>query len=102
MYYAIFDLSVEPGNPGFGFSNTKKVLVFSNKKDMEDVLKFRRTFDLSARRISRKNAMKHLERLYNGDRGLLLDRVDGTVRCRPGDRYVVFRPSDRMYEIVQE
>jgi hypothetical protein len=101
-YYAIFDLSVEPENPSFGFCDTKKVLAFSRRQDLDAALKYRRAFDLSARRISRKEAMKHLDRLYTGDRGLLLDRVDGTVHAVSGeDRYLIYRPVDRMYKIVR-
>lgn len=102
MYYAIFDTTVSPSNPGYGFCNSKRVLCFSKKKDMEKVLRSRQWFDFSESRIYRREAMKYLEYLHDDCYGLVLDRTDGTVRYRSGDRYIVFKPSDRMYEIVQE
>lgn len=62
-------------NPGHGFANTKRAVCFSTYDKLIDFLNERQNWDLSAKRITRKEAMKHLEPYYGerGQKGLDLD-----------------------------
>lgn len=74
MTYAMYDTTVRPSNPGYGFSNAKRALAFSFREDRDAFVANRESYDFSAIKISRREAMKMLEPIYGGpDMGLWLD-----------------------------
>lgn len=71
MFYALYDTTAREGNPGYGFANAKCAAAFTTKGNLDA---FRAPWDLSARRIPRREALKLLEFLPDTrDRGLYLN-----------------------------
>jgi hypothetical protein len=88
MVYAMYDWTAKCENPGHGFANTKNAVAFSTRKKLDEFLTARGDWDLSARRISRSDAMKMLVRVYGqADKGLPLNGLG------PDAEMVVLRPS---------
>ena len=81
MVYAIIDTTARKSNPSHGFANTKKAIAFSSKEKREAFLDARKDWDLSARAITRKLAMKMLIRDQGGDLVLPLDCESETESC---------------------
>jgi hypothetical protein len=80
-YYAQYDSFIESHSrtmdmPSFGFANMKKAVAFSTKEKMETFIK-RHSFDLTCRRISRRDAFKMAECGDNGCNRVL--PLDGTL-----------------------
>lgn len=80
-WYAVYDWTVHPSNPGHGFANAKKAIAFSSKGKRDAFLASRDDFDFSAKPITRKAAMKMLGRYYDDPRrkGLELDSIGGDM-----------------------
>lgn len=80
MYYAMIDTTARKSNPGYGFANAKRALAFSTKAKLNAFLDEREDYDFSAKRITRREAMKMLETIphsFKGrDKGLSLDGPD--------------------------
>jgi hypothetical protein len=81
MVYAMIDTTARKGNPSYGFSNAKKAIAFSSKEKREAFLKSRESWDLSAKTITRKLAMKMLVRDQDKDLVLPLDCDSETESC---------------------
>jgi hypothetical protein len=74
VFYALYDTTAREGNPGYGFANAKFAAAFTTKGNLDAFLAFRAPWDLSARRIPRREALKLLEFLPDTrDRGLYLN-----------------------------
>lgn len=54
-YYAQYDTTVTSENPGFGFANTKKVIVFESKR-LRDNFVSNRNFDMTSCSLTRRQA----------------------------------------------
>lgn len=79
MYYAMYDWTAKKSNPGYGFANTKRALAFSTKAKLNAFLVECEDYDFSAKRITRRNAMKMLEPIPEGrDKGL---PINDPVTC---------------------
>lgn len=93
MFYAMFDLTVHKGNPGYGFANSKAALAFRTKKEREQFLKDREYFDFTAKALSRGDALKMVEQVYDDphDKGLYVNKYLGeemvVLRHSPYGRY---------------
>ena len=68
-FYAKYHWTVEPSNPGYGFSNDWECRAFKSKAEREAFLEYRQEFDFGAHAIPRKEAAKMAESLFNGSRG---------------------------------
>lgn len=87
--YAMIDTTATKSNPSLGFCNTKKAIAFSSKVLRDSFLDGRSHWDLSARKITRAEAMKMLVLVdpNSGDKGLPLDQTDpfeSSVVLAPG------------------
>ena len=63
MYYAMYDSVVSKQNPGFGFANSKNAIAFKTKKERQDFIEKRKSFDFSVKPITRKEVNSFLEEL---------------------------------------
>lgn len=79
MIYAFYDTTVSKNNPGHGFANSKQYAAFSTKAKLDTFLAGRASFDFTARRVTRSDAMKNLETNGGPDKGLYLDPVAGNL-----------------------
>ena len=87
-YYAMYDFTVNPGNPGYGFANGKRAIAFTDIRKLHEFIDNRHYYDKSCRRISRREAEGMVEWIYDRQYGLPLNG--------PNSRdYVIFR--ERMY-----
>ena len=82
MLYAFYDTTVSKANPGYGFANSKQYAAFSTLEKLEAFLDLRKSFDFTARRVSRAEALKNLD--WDGDRsrGLFIDPVSSVWEDR--------------------
>ena len=76
MHYLLIDSTATKNNPSFGFCNTKMAIAFDTKELREKFYNDRKDWDLSSKRITRKEAMKMLVIVnYNtNDKGLPLNQ----------------------------
>jgi hypothetical protein len=76
MFYAKFDRTVRQSNPGFGFCNTKTALAFRTRRERDAFVAERESYDFSTSAITRAEAMRMLERVYDHpyDKGLYLNQ----------------------------
>ena len=81
MVYAMFDSFVTKGNGGAGFANTKKVMAFDTIIELNEFLTERKDYDFLAKRISRKIAMKNLEKINGSDCGYGVEIYGYDVPC---------------------
>ena len=75
MLYAFYDTTVSRSNPGLGFANSKQYAAFSTREKLQAFLDARKAFDFTAKRVSRAEALKHLDSDENGNLGLSIDPV---------------------------
>lgn len=82
-YYAVYDFTVRPENPGHGFCNTKRAICFTTKKGRDAFVMARGDFDMSCQKITCKEAKKYLESYYGDGRkkGLQVDNLEGELVC---------------------
>jgi len=82
-HYAIIDTTVSINNPGSGFANAKKAIAFSSKALRDKFLADREHWDLTSKKITRKQAMKMLVIVdpNTKDKGLPLDQEDFFENC---------------------
>jgi hypothetical protein len=76
MFYAKFDRTVRENNPGRGFCNTKTALAFRTRQERDTFVAERSGYDFSACAITRAEAMRMLEQVYDHpyDKGLYLNQ----------------------------
>ena len=87
--YAMYDWWVSSNNPSWGFSNTKRAIVFDSKEKRDAFLEEQGTFDYSCEPITRKEAMGMLEQFECGFncKGLRLN-------SKEYDKCIIFRQSE--------
>ena len=76
MHYLLIDSTAIKNNPSFGFCNTKMAIAFDTKQQREKFYITRKDWDLSAKYITRKEAMKMLVTVdrNTNDKGLPLNQ----------------------------
>lgn len=76
MHYLLIDSTAIKNNPSFGFCNTKMAIAFDTKELREKFYNDRKDWDLSSKRITRKEAMKMLVTVdcNTNDKGLPLNQ----------------------------
>jgi len=82
MFYAKFDRTVRQSNPGFGFCNTKTALAFRTRRERDAFVAERESYDFSTSAITRAEAMRMLERVYDHpyDKGLFVGKyIEGSM-----------------------
>ena len=86
--YLMIDTTAKKSNPSFGFCNTKIAIAFESKELRESFLDARANWDLSAKNITRNQAMKMLKTIpCSQDKGLPLNQEE---IC---ENYIVLRES---------
>lgn len=85
-FYAKYDWSAKPSNPGFGFANAKRVAVFLSKSERDAFVDYREDFDYSCEPISQKDALTYRESGPDGEKGGWFFCEDGTQT----DRFCAF------------